>query len=147
MFHVLLDQCITIRQWKVRYPFVYFFSPYFTLFTLCFFHVALSSCYTLFFCCSFVRLHYFHVAFVSMLSFSVLHSSHVAVFSCWTIFVCTFFGLHFFRVTLFSSCTLFMLQLSACCAFFMMHFFRAALILCCCLFFMLHSFHVTPFCV
>ena len=112
MFPVLLDQCITIRQRKVRYLFVYFFlslSPYFTLFTLCFFHVALFSCYTLFFValssgCIISMLHLFQCCHFPFCTLHMLLSFHAGLFSCALFSGCTFSVLHFFRLVLFSCC-------------------------------------------
>ena len=68
----------------------------------------------------------------------MLHSFHVATFSCCTVFMlyllCTLFMLHFFRVVHYS-----------CCTFSMLHSFHVELFSF--TFFVLYRFHVKLFCV
>ena len=125
------------------------------LFMLYYFHVALSSLYSLFIlnvfmlhyfhfalfsCCFFYTLHYFHAAFF------VLHSFQVPLFSCCILFILQFFHvalffiLHYFPHgfipgALFSCCPFFRVTLCSYCTIFMLFFFfLAALCLCCTLF-------------
>ena len=94
----------------------------------------------------------------------MLHSLHVALFSCCTIccvahfWGCNFYELHFFhlllllcftflRVALFSSCTfscLTLFRFDLCCTHFMMRYFCVVLISCC-NFSTLHSFILNSF--
>ena len=135
----ILNQCITVRHWTARYPFVQssavFLCTFFAcitlfmahLFSFCFMlqllHVALFLCVALISCSTFSVFHFF-----------ILHSFQVALFWC-----CTLFMLH-----LFVCCTLFMLSLFSCC--FMLHFFCVALFLYWTLFkfhfFLLYTFRV-----
>ena len=66
----------------------------------------------------------------------MLHSFHVAYFSC-----CTLFMLYSFHVAFFSCCTVFMLH----CFHVMLHCFHVALFSCCPLL-KLHCFDVALFC-
>lgn len=113
--NTLCDQCITVRQWTNRYPFLQssalilgtFFSIFHychffsicTFFTSCFFQVA-SFHVAIFLCCNLVKLYYFHAV----------------SFSCCILSYCDFVVSHFFHVVFFFS-------------FF--HFFHTALYLCC----------------
>ena len=125
--------------------------------SLFFVRVALFSCWT------FSVLIPFHVSLkFPMNTFLVLHSCHIALFSCCTIFACgNFFVFHSFMFlfmlhTLFPCCIFFvsqslyfsmflsLLRFTLCCTFFMFHFFCVALFLCC-TFFILHAFYVVLF--
>ena len=62
-------------------------------------------------------------------TFFMMHSFHVALFSCALFSCCTSFMLHFFHVALFSCCTRFMLQsshvaISSCCTLSILQFFN-----------------------
>ena len=147
---IFRDQCITVRQQTVRYPFVNSsalfqctFFPYITIvtfFMLHFFDVVLFSCCTSFvlhsFCCLLVKLHYCHVAHFSSSTLFMLHLFkccafyilhpffalfHVALISCCNVLRCTRFVMHFFHVALFLYCPLFVLHISV------FHFFHLAL--------------------
>ena len=125
--------------------------------SLFFVYVALFSCWT------FSVLISFHVSLkFPMSTFLVLHSCHIALFSCCTIFACgTFFVFHSFMFlfmlnTLFPCCIfsvsqslyfslfLSLLRFTLCCTFFMFHFFCVALPSYCMLF-MMYYFHVAVF--
>ena len=139
------NQCITVRQRTARYSSVHssalFMSPFFSsIFPSCHhFHVALFSCYTIFFValwssCIFSMLHFFNVvifrvALFSGSNFSVLHFSHLTYVS--------FFA--FLRVALFSCCTLFRFALG--CThlhFFVLYSFLVVIFPCC-------TFHIALF--
>ena len=109
--------------------------------TLCFFHVALHSCYTLFVAfwssCIIVMLHIFHLLLFSCYTFLsvalfiyctlfllcfMLHSFHVAMCCVALVSWCTFSMLHFFYIALFSCCTF------PCFTFFIWPYFRVGTI-------------------
>ena len=177
LFSCCTNSMLHFFSWYTLFK-LHFFRVWFVVVLL---HVALCSCYTffllnsfqvaLFLCCTF--LYFLHVApFFVLLhvelflccSFFVLPSFHFAffhveVFSRWTLFMLLFFRVaHFLgctfsvRVTLFSSCTLFMLHLFPYCILFILnvflwctvaiflYFFR---VVSCCTFFVLRYLNVT----
>ena len=109
----------------------------------------------LFACCTFSMLHLFCVAsccsrfmfpFFHVAVFFMLHSFNVAIVSC-----CTLFRLHFFRVTLFPSCTRFMLHLLLYCIVFILYLISwcTVAIFCVCVFFfffVLFNIALSPCC-
>ena len=137
-------------------------SPCCALFIFLYFQCTCFSC-----CFSISNEHVSRVASLfPMNMFLVLHSFHVALFSCcnflcWNCFVlhsfsvalsscCTLSILHFFRITLFLfSPFLSLLMFFPCYTFFMFHFFRVLFLygtfISYCTFSVLHSFHVLLF--
>ena len=108
------NQCIMVRQWTARYPFVHYSALF-----LCTFFVAIY----IFSCFTFFMLHLFHVPLFSYAPFpwctflcsnlSMLHFFRVALILCIALFHVTFL-----QVTMFSFCILLLLHSSHFVAFF-----------------------------
>ena len=112
--------CITARQWMVRYPFVHYqFFPYFIMgiyiFSCCTFSI-FCSFYVVFFSYGITCMLNICVVIFSCCTFFVLHSFYVLHY---LILIFDFYTLQCFRFSLFSCCTLRMLQffLAAVCSY------------------------------
>ena len=103
--HTHLDQCITVRQWTARYPFVHYSALF--LYTFFVFHcdnlyfvdAALSSCWPFFI------LHHFHAALFLGSNLFMLRSFYV-----FHNFMLHFYSLQCFRFAFFSCFTLWLLN-------------------------------------
>ena len=117
------NQCIMVRQWTARYPFVHYSALFLCTFTVAIyiFHVSLFSC-CIYFMFHFSHMHHFHDALFCVVifpccTFFVLHSFYVLHY-----FMLHFYRLQCFRFVFFSCCTLRTLL-----HFFLLNFVHVAL--------------------
>ena len=109
------NQCITVCQRTVRYPFLHYKAIFLCSFSmyhsgiLCFFHVALSS-YGTFLCCNLFMLHHFQISLFCVwlfpsCTFFILYDFHFVSFS-----YIELFQVALFHVAMFSFCILLLLH-------------------------------------